>query len=450
VNIVVHYPKNEEGASESKDDAVAEAKSPQTPKKKRHSNAGQMSFRDASLQMLQDAGSPLSASELAKRVIDQGLVVTTGKTPDRTIAAMIYNEIRHKPSCPFKLISPGVFGLKEFGGSAKSSDAADQSDNAELEDDTNDEDYHSPGKKTPRRNTPRKSTPKKSTPKKATPTKRKTPSKTATPKKKRKVTHKDDTKDEGKEEEEEEDIDNDLLSAIKGKDNEEKTDVVKKGEPSARTPAPMGKKQRILDKLKHDNETPKVEETEDKKDEKSVYVPPPRANGYKQESMTYGYKYLKYFLDLSARLRESNETSDNDCFICKNGGELVCCDYPKCLKGYHRECVELETVPKGKWFCPRHYCIECLKESRKLEAPNATTECSTCPTSYCEEHMPSSGYTESTLDKTQIICQDCLPHFNQLDEGDDDEDEKDEKEEKEEKEEQVEKKEEKKEEVEAK
>jgi hypothetical protein len=292
---------------------------------------------------------------------------------------MIYNEIRHKPSCPFKLISPGVFGLKEFDGEAPEEEAE------------NDKEYKSKKKS-----------------KKSTPKKRKTPTKKdATPKKKRKISHKEDK------EEAEEDIDNDILDAIPKNITEEKAAVEKKEETP--TPRPMGKKQKILDKVKQDNEAPKVEE------KKEVgYIPPARQQGYQQEGAAYGYKYLKYFLDLSQRSTEKDENSENDCFICKGGGKLVCCDFPKCRKVYHKECLELETIPKGKWICPHHYCIECLKQGKSLSSPNAITQCTTCPTSYCEEHL-TGGQTESNLDKSQIICSDCLPHFKKLESLDEEE-----------------------------
>lgn len=39
--------------------------------------------------------------------------------------------------------------------------------------------------------------------------------------------------------------------------------------------------------------------------------------------------------------------------ICKDGGELLCCD--SCPSAYHRFCLNppLEEVPDGEWKCPR-------------------------------------------------------------------------------------------------
>ena len=44
------------------------------------------------------------------------------------------------------------------------------------------------------------------------------------------------------------------------------------------------------------------------------------------------------------------------CRVCKEGGELLCCD--SCPSSYHLKCCEppLEEVPDGEWTCPRCAC----------------------------------------------------------------------------------------------
>ena len=41
------------------------------------------------------------------------------------------------------------------------------------------------------------------------------------------------------------------------------------------------------------------------------------------------------------------------CFICKDGGQLLCCDH--CPLAYHLSCLvpPLKQIPKGDWSCPR-------------------------------------------------------------------------------------------------
>ena len=41
------------------------------------------------------------------------------------------------------------------------------------------------------------------------------------------------------------------------------------------------------------------------------------------------------------------------CRLCKDGGELLCCD--ACPSSYHTHCLNppLPDVPNGEWLCPR-------------------------------------------------------------------------------------------------
>ena len=55
---------------------------------------------------------------------------------------------------------------------------------------------------------------------------------------------------------------------------------------------------------------------------------------------------------------ENQEVDEEDehmefCRICKEGGELLCCD--SCPSSYHLACCEppLKDVPEGTWTCPR-------------------------------------------------------------------------------------------------
>lgn len=55
---------------------------------------------------------------------------------------------------------------------------------------------------------------------------------------------------------------------------------------------------------------------------------------------------------------EGPEEKDDDehqefCRICKDGGELLCCD--SCPSAYHTHCLNppLTDIPDGDWKCPR-------------------------------------------------------------------------------------------------
>ena len=74
------------------------------------------------------------------------------------------------------------------------------------------------------------------------------------------------------------------------------------------------------------------------------------------------YSCDEYFVDeiviqaeMTGQIEEDDEeeTFHGDyCKICKDGGELLCCDF--CPGTYHMKCVkpQLISVPEGEWKCP--------------------------------------------------------------------------------------------------
>ena len=46
------------------------------------------------------------------------------------------------------------------------------------------------------------------------------------------------------------------------------------------------------------------------------------------------------------KIKKKKET-ENECFRCGTPGDLILCDALKCPKGYHLDCLGLETLPKG-------------------------------------------------------------------------------------------------------
>ncbi|XP_074303111.1 uncharacterized protein LOC141637527 isoform X1 [Silene latifolia] len=51
--------------------------------------------------------------------------------------------------------------------------------------------------------------------------------------------------------------------------------------------------------------------------------------------------------------------NDHICSICHYGGELLMCD--QCPASFHKECLNLEHLPEGDWFCPSCCCGVCGK-----------------------------------------------------------------------------------------
>jgi hypothetical protein len=128
------------------------------------------------------------------------------------------------------------------------------------------------------------------------------------------------------------------------------------------------------------------------------------------------------------------ENSEDYCYLCKDGGELVECDYEykifpsdainetlagppqfhddgvvitspnkkqktgfhshgptkfrllKCPKVYHTYCLGFEPPEKGKWYCPAHYCCVC-------GSMNVCYSCNLCSISLCSACPAAWGAT---------------------------------------------------------
>lgn len=61
--------------------------------------------------------------------------------------------------------------------------------------------------------------------------------------------------------------------------------------------------------------------------------------------------------EVSVGVHTGAEEEDDDhmefCRVCKDGGELLCCD--TCTSSYHIHCLNppLPEIPNGEWLCPR-------------------------------------------------------------------------------------------------
>jgi len=71
-----------------------------------------MSFKEAAREILGRGDEPLTAQEIVSIALEEGLIETEGKTPDATIAALLYMDIRNNKNSPFIKIGRGKFSLK--------------------------------------------------------------------------------------------------------------------------------------------------------------------------------------------------------------------------------------------------------------------------------------------------------------------------------------------------
>ncbi|XP_010640016.1 histone-lysine N-methyltransferase NSD2 isoform X1 [Fukomys damarensis] len=91
---------------------------------------------------------------------------------------------------------------------------------------------------------------------------------------------------------------------------------------------------------------------------------------------------------------EWKRQSEDECFRCGDGGQLVLCDRKLCTKAYHLSCLGLGKRPFGKWECPWHHCDVCGKPSVLF--------CHLCPNSLCKEHQ--DGAAMCTAQDGQTYC----------------------------------------------
>ena len=84
------------------------------------------------------------------------------------------------------------------------------------------------------------------------------------------------------------------------------------------------------------------------------------------------------------KAEEEEVLTDDVCFLCKDGGDLIECDWrcstakhgERCLKVYHSYCLDFEVADDKNWCCPRHYCDMCGNQTLKYI-------CKYCPVSLC-------------------------------------------------------------------
>lgn len=70
--------------------------------------------------------------------------------------------------------------------------------------------------------------------------------------------------------------------------------------------------------------------------------------------------------DGGAAEEEDDDEHQEFCRICKDGGELLCCD--SCPSAYHTFCLNppLKTIPDGDWKCPRCSCPPLTGKAEKI------------------------------------------------------------------------------------
>ena len=71
-----------------------------------------MTFKDAAFKVLSEVRKPLSPAEIIQIAVDENLLVTNGETPEATMAASLYTDIKSNTKTKFQKIGKGRFALK--------------------------------------------------------------------------------------------------------------------------------------------------------------------------------------------------------------------------------------------------------------------------------------------------------------------------------------------------
>jgi HB1, ASXL, restriction endonuclease HTH domain len=82
--------------------------------------------KQVAIDVLREAGEPLHAKEIAKRVLESGRARLGGKTPEQTITAML--AVGSKPGGPFTRVDKGTYALAEAATAPAEQGAAENAE----------------------------------------------------------------------------------------------------------------------------------------------------------------------------------------------------------------------------------------------------------------------------------------------------------------------------------
>ncbi|MAG36469.1 MAG: hypothetical protein CL878_09530 [Dehalococcoidia bacterium] len=65
-------------------------------------NTRPLNFFSAAVEVLRTVGRPLTTRVITAEALSRGLIVTQGKTPQKSMEACLYTAIRDDPECPIE------------------------------------------------------------------------------------------------------------------------------------------------------------------------------------------------------------------------------------------------------------------------------------------------------------------------------------------------------------
>ncbi|XP_070292890.1 autoimmune regulator [Salvelinus sp. IW2-2015] len=125
--------------------------------------------------------------------------------------------------------------------------------------------------------------------------------------------------------------------------------------------------------------------------------------GLKTKSVNTKYHHKE---ESSTRVRDA-QRNDDECAVCKDGGELICCD--GCPRAYHLTCLDppLTTIPSGTWRCQSCHSNKVRRERIYPVLPSQLTETSssnsTIDFSFFSS-LSSTSHSSVTTTKSGQVC----------------------------------------------
>lgn len=79
-----------------------------------------LSFKKAAQKILEQSTEPMSSAAITEKALENGLIATSGNTPEATMGAQIYVDISKNPKSPFIKVGRGLFTIKKQSASSQS------------------------------------------------------------------------------------------------------------------------------------------------------------------------------------------------------------------------------------------------------------------------------------------------------------------------------------------